>query len=87
MVKDGHVGGKKYICQKGDEAKTPASKKEKHFMCLGLTTLNGEPIMCIVIVDSSKENLLVRTGIDTSCKNVDNEVRHDVFEFMFLCFE
>jgi hypothetical protein len=55
MVNDGHIGGTKYICQKGDEPKTPSSKKEKHFMCLGLTALDGNPVMCVVIIDSKKE--------------------------------
>jgi hypothetical protein len=74
MVNDGHIGGAKYICEKGDEPKTPSSKKERHFTCLGLTALDGKPVMCIVIIDSKKENLMVRTGIDTSCSEINDSV-------------
>jgi hypothetical protein len=37
MVNDRHIGGKRYVCQRGDEPKTPSTKKDKHFTCLGLT--------------------------------------------------
>jgi hypothetical protein len=84
MVKDGHVGGRRYICEKGDEPKTHASKKDKHFTCLGLTALSGDPVMCIVIVDSVKENLLVRTGINVACSEVDERIRPGDDEFSFL---
>jgi hypothetical protein len=84
MIKDGHVGGKKYVCEKGDEPKTPSCKKDKHFTCLGLTALTGEPVMCVVIIDSLKENLLVHTGIDTSCMDIDDETRIDDDEFSFI---
>jgi hypothetical protein len=84
MVSDGHVGGKRYICEKGDEPKTPSSKKEKHFTCLGLTSLSGEQVMCVVIVDSMKENLLIRTGVNPSCKEINNMVGIGDDEFSFI---
>jgi hypothetical protein len=40
------------------EATQKASKKEKHVSCLGLTQLNGDPLMCVVIVDTKKEDFL-----------------------------
>jgi hypothetical protein len=40
--------------------------------------------MCVVIIDSLKENLLVCTGIDTSCSDIDNETRIDDDEFSFI---
>jgi hypothetical protein len=27
MLNDGHIGGKRYVCEKGDEPKTPSCKK------------------------------------------------------------
>jgi hypothetical protein len=84
MVNDGHIGGKRYVCQRGDEPKTPSTKKDKHFTCLGLTGLDGQPIMCVVIIDSKKRDLLVQTGVDTSCLRVDTEVQVGDDEFSFL---
>jgi hypothetical protein len=49
MTNDGNIGGRKYIQAKGDEPKTLSSKKDKHFTCLGLTALNGQPVMCVVL--------------------------------------
>jgi hypothetical protein len=59
MTKDGHVNGTRFIIDKNDEAKLKASKKEKHFTCLGLTLLTGTPLMCVVIVDAKVDDLLI----------------------------
>jgi hypothetical protein len=59
------------------------SKKKKHFTCLGLTLLNGDLLMCVVIVDAKKEDMLVKTGVDVSCKNInDTHLDHyDDFDY------
>jgi hypothetical protein len=62
MAKDGHTGGTKFVVGKDMEAKTKATKREKHFMCLGLTALSGGPIMCVVIVDQKKRRLSYKNG-------------------------
>jgi hypothetical protein len=84
MTKDGHVNGTKFVVDRNDEAKLKASKKERHFTCLGLTLLTGKPIMCVVIVDGKTDNLLVRTGVDMECDTyipaeTDGEDADDVF--------
>jgi hypothetical protein len=84
MVNDGHIAGKRYVCQRGDEPKTPATKKDKHFTCLGLTALDGQPVMCVIIIDSKKRDLLVETGVDTECARVDNSVCTNDDEFSYL---
>jgi hypothetical protein len=73
MTKDGHVNGTKFVVARKDEAKQKASKKERHFTCLGLTNLTGVPIMCVVIVDGRNDDLLVRTGVDMQCHSYTNE--------------
>jgi hypothetical protein len=70
MMKDGHAGGEKFVVGKGKEAKLRSTKRDKRFTCLGLTLLSGEPLMCVIIVDSKQEDLLVRTGVDYSCQEV-----------------
>jgi hypothetical protein len=67
MTKDGHVNGTKFVVDKNDEAKQKASKKGRHFTCLGLTSLSGDPVMCVVIIDGKTDDLLVRTGVDMDC--------------------
>jgi hypothetical protein len=69
-LKDGHAGGKKFVCDVNDEPKTLSTKRDKHFTCLGLTLLSGEPLMCVVIVDAKREDLLVRTGNDVLCDEI-----------------
>jgi hypothetical protein len=67
MTKDGHVNGTKFVVDRKDEAKQKATKKDKHFTCLGLTLLSGPPLMCVIIVDGKQDDLLVRTGVDVEC--------------------
>ena len=50
MTGDGHIGGEKFLCEKGCIAQRKATKKSKHFTILGLTNLLGEPIFCIVTI-------------------------------------
>jgi hypothetical protein len=69
MTKDGHVNGTHFIVDKKYETKQKASKKEKHFMCLELTLLSGQPLMCVVIVDGKTDGLLVRMGVDVECQS------------------
>jgi hypothetical protein len=52
--------------------------------CLGLTALTGDPVICVVVIDSSKENLLVCSRIDLSCSDIDNGVRKGDDEFSFI---
>jgi hypothetical protein len=69
MTKDGHVNGTRFVVDKNDEAKQKASKKEKHFTCLGLTLLSGELLMCVVIVDGKVDDLLIRTIVDIQSRS------------------
>jgi hypothetical protein len=40
--------------------------------------------MCVIVIDSAKENLLVCTGIDSSCSKVNVEVEEEDDLFSFL---
>jgi hypothetical protein len=62
MTKDGHVNGTCFVVTQ------KASKKEKHFRCLGLTLLSGEHLMCVVIIDGKTDDLFIRTGVDVDCE-------------------
>jgi hypothetical protein len=81
QIKDGHVGGRKYVVGKNNEARVLGSKRDKHFTCLGLTLLNGEPLMCVIIIDSKQHNVLVETGIDLESREKKNRSDEDELEY------
>jgi hypothetical protein len=85
MTKDGHTGGTKFVVGKDIEAKTKATKREKHFTCLGLTALSGEPIMCVVIIDQKREDILLRTGVDVSEHVIfDDSIKESDDKYQYL---
>ena len=46
---DGHEAGKLLVCEKGMEPQKTINTKDAHWTLLGLTSLNGDPVMCIII--------------------------------------
>ena len=52
MTGDRHMGGGKFLCEKGCIAPRKSTRKLKIFTVIGLTNLLGEPIFCIVIIES-----------------------------------
>ena len=44
MNGDGHIGGEKFIFEKGCIEKSKATRKNKYFTVIGITKLFGEPI-------------------------------------------
>ena len=64
MMKDGSVGGTKYIVGKGQQCQIKASKKDKRFTVLGLTCFSGDPVMCVVIIDAKNRDIFTELGID-----------------------
>ena len=64
MMKDGHMGGKKYVCAVDDQVKEVSTNSARHFTTIGLTALDGNPVICVVIVQGKKRDILVEAGID-----------------------
>ena len=64
MLNDGHQGGTKFVCRKGNTPKVNATKKSKKFTVLGLTTLQGDTLMCVVIIEGKERNVFVESGVD-----------------------
>ena len=64
MLNDGHQGGTKYVCRRGETPKINATKKSKKFTVLGLTNLRGEAIMCVIIIEGKERNVFVESGVD-----------------------
>ena len=45
ILHDGHQGGTRYVCRRGETPKINVTKISKKFTVLGLTTLRGDPLM------------------------------------------
>jgi hypothetical protein len=82
QLNDGHVGGTRFVVGKSCEARQLSTKKDKHSTCLGLTLLNGDALMCVVIVEGKQHNLLVESGLDTEVEEfptTEDESEHEHF--------
>ena len=64
MKSGGSVAGEKLLVTKGTEPQQRISTKDKHFTVLGLTALNGEPALCVIIFSGKQPNMDVESGID-----------------------
>lgn len=81
QLKDGHVGGQHFVVGKKQEARKLATKKDKHFTCLGLTTLSGETVMCVVIIQGKTRNILFETGVDLDADAIGEKKDEEDYEF------
>ena len=70
---DGHIGGDKFICEKGCIEQRKTTIKLKHFIVIGLTNLLGEPICCILIIEGKEQCFYIWDGIDLSKEKVGDE--------------
>ena len=77
---DGHVGGQKFVCQKGTVPQIKVQHSEKHFTLMGFTALNGDPVLCLIIVSGVRENLNIETGIDNTKDAIGDASDKDFFE-------
>ena len=77
---DGKIGGERWLCSPGTIPQRKISTKNKHYTTLGLTLLNGHPLMCVVIMAGEKPKAEVETGIDVFAEAVGNVDDDDYFE-------
>ena len=57
---DGHVGGRKVMCEKHCTTQDQLQHKEKNFTLLGFTSLSGDPVLCLIIIARVKEDYLLK---------------------------
>ena len=76
---DGAIGGEKFVCEKGTTPKENCSTKSKHWTLIGLTALDGTPVMCIIIFKGEQESTIHATGMDLFVEVEGNESEHDFF--------
>ena len=77
---DGHVGGQLLLCETGKTPQVKISTRDKHYTIMGLATLTGEPVMCVVIFAGTKPNPLCKTGLDLSAETFGSPDDHDYFK-------
>lgn len=63
---DNAIGGELYLTGRDDEAYRSVSTRYNHFTVLGVTSLSGEPVLCVVIIAGKKGELPIATGLDWS---------------------
>ena len=78
--KDGAKGGERYICGIDQEPYLSSATKNCHFTVLGLTTLDGEGLMCVVIIQGKKRDIMCETGIDWEKLTRDDIANFDINE-------
>ena len=61
---DKSKGGELYVCGPNEEPYQSIATKNLHFTCLGLTRLDGEALMCVVIMVGKRRDPLIESGID-----------------------
>ena len=66
MKGDGHAGGRLYLAPKGRVAYRKFCKADRKFTLIGLTSLDGQPVMCIVIIQGTQVNCSAEVGIGIS---------------------
>lgn len=64
MKGDGHAGGKLLLTGQGSVPYARASHVEKRFTMIGLTALDGTPVLCVLILQGVNKDLSIETGID-----------------------
>ena len=77
---DGNKGGQLMICGKDMVPQIKASTKDKHFTLLGLTALNVDPVMCILIIAGKRETKLYDCGMDIFAEKLGDVSNADFFE-------
>ena len=77
---DGSIGGEKFVCAIGTNPKEISNTKDKHWTLIGLTTLSGEAVMCVMIFAGEKPSTLLETGMDIFAEVNGHESDHNFFE-------
>ena len=77
---DGKIGGERWLCSPGTISQRKISTKNEHYTTLGLTLLDGRPLMCMVIMTGENPKAEVETGIDVFAEAVGHVYDNDYFE-------
>ena len=77
----GHAGGKLLLTSNGSVPYEKSSSTEKRFTMIGLTALDGMPVLCVLIIQGVNRDLSVETGIDITIDPVGKSEEGDTYFF------
>ena len=83
---NGAVGGERYLCAAQDQPYQSSATRSIHFACLGVTCLDGNPLMCVVIIAGKKRDIMTESGInwanveDVEMSDIENTDEYAFFE-------
>ena len=83
MKGDSHIGGQKNVCAAGTTPQCKSSETEGFFMKFGVTTLNGETVMSVVIIIGKHKKAESESAIENVAEPIGGENDAD-FSNMFL---
>ena len=72
MKGDGNVGDQKLYTKQGTIPYKKASHTDKRFTMIGLLSLDGNPVMYVLIIQGKDPNLSFKTGIDVTINSDGN---------------
>ena len=82
---DNANGGERYMCAPDDVPYLSSATKNQHFTCLGLTRLDGQPLMCVVIIAGKKRDLATEVGIDwDKLDDLDDDYLDSCDDYVFF---
>ena len=82
---DNANGGELYLTGVHDQAYNSCATRHSHFTCIGVTTLEGKPLMCVIIMSGKKFDVGVAEGIDWNKIDINDEYDfHEDDEYVFL---
>ena len=81
MKGDGHAAGRKLLTATESVPYSRASHVEKRFTMIGLTALDGSPVLCVLIIQGVQKDLAIETGIDISVNPEGNPEEGDTYFF------
>ena len=68
--KDGRRGNEKFLCARGSTPEKRIATKSNHFTVIGITLLDGTPVMCVVIFAATILRGHEATGYDQFAEHV-----------------
>ena len=77
---DGQIGGELLVCAKGMMPQKRIHTSDRHWTLLGLTLLNGDAVMCVVVFSGKREQANMETGMDVFVEQEGNVRNEDFVE-------
>ena len=82
---DNANGGERYLCAPNEVPYQSSATKNNHFTNIGVTRMDGHPLMCVTIIAGKKRDLSVETGIEwEKIDHIDDTYLDEVDDYVFV---